>query len=58
MSKVIEFPEALTLKDNMVLYVVSPDDDEDKEDRKVSIATLKEAVKQDTVDIKLIKTEW
>ena len=58
MSRVIEFPEAVTLKDNMVLYVVSPDDAEDKEDRKVSIATLKEAVKQDTVDIKLIKTEW
>lgn len=58
MSKVIDFPEAVTLKDNMVLYVVSPDDSEDKEDRKVSIATLKETVKQDTVDIKLIKTEW
>ena len=58
MSKVIDFPEAVTLKDNMVLYIVSPDDSEDKEDRKVSIATLKETVKQDTVDIKLIKTEW
>ncbi len=58
MSKVIDFPEAVTLKDNMVLYVVSQDDSEDKEDRKVSIATLKETVKQDTVDIKLIKTEW
>ena len=58
MSKVIDFPEAVTLKDNMVLYIVSPDDSEDKEDRKVSIATLKETVKQNTVDIKLIKTEW
>lgn len=58
MSKVIDFPETVTLNDNMVLYVVSPDDPEDKEDRKVSIATLKETVKQDAVDIKLIKTEW